>query len=256
MPMRNDLADNTVDQLFDQVCVRAENNIEALKQQRQQLKHLEENGASLTSENHQLRAAQLRLMAENQQLQQDKQVLTDRLDSLQERLRSIVDAPLLENSEALLSMISESLDPSGEKAEAAKPKPQEPIPEKFSAKEILDQWCKRYPKAFSNPCMQPLKIGIHEDLSANESLPDHWIRRALASYVRSPRYLRLLKAGAVRQDLNGNNAGFISEEEAGHATEQLEEIRLQRLQKEQALREKEESRRLNSKLSQLVTKHT
>jgi len=58
----------------------------------------------------------------------------------------------------------------------------------------------------------------------------------------------------VRMDLTGNNAGFVTEEEAEHAKEQLETIRQQRLDKEKKVREKEEKKRLNSKLSQLLTK--
>ncbi|OPX54277.1 hypothetical protein BTE48_15165 [Oceanospirillum multiglobuliferum] len=129
------------------------------------------------------------------------------------------------------------------------------VVDKFSAKEILVQWSERYPNAFSKMTVQPLKIGIHEDLSEKEILPDHWIRRALASYVRQPRYLRTIKSGAVRLDLTGSNAGFVTAEEAQHAKAQLEEIRKQRQQKEQQLKEKQEAKRLQSKLALLIGKH-
>lgn len=300
--MGNDVAKTTLDQLFDQVFVRAQSSMNTMKQQRQQLETLaQENqgllGAqsqleadkqalqqqlldlqqqlaqaqqqlseafqqqdasqNLQEANHGLREANLSLAEENQRLQEENQALSERLGSLQGRIKEIARGSLLDSSEALLAMIRESMQDDDQPDEPiAEEVPEEPLPEKFSAKDILDQWCKRYPKAFSNPCMQPLKIGIHEDLAASEQLPDHWIRRALAGYVRSPRYLRLLKAGAVRLDLQGNNAGFISEEEAQHAADQLEARRLQRLQKERAHREQEESRRLSSKLAQLVSKHT
>lgn len=286
--MGNDVAKTTLDQLFDQVFVRAQSSMDTMKQQRQQLEMLaQENQGLLGAQSqleadkqalqqqlldlqlqlaqakqqqntgHNLEEVNHRLEEENQRLQTEKQSLSERLSSLQGRIKEIARGSLLDSSEALLAMIRESMQDDEWSVEAdIEPEPDEPLPEKFSAKDILDQWCKRYPKAFSNPCMQPLKIGIHEDLAASEKLPDHWIRRALAGYVRSPRYLRLLKAGAVRLDLNGNNAGFITEEEALHAAEQLEDRRVQRQQKEQAHREKEENRRLNSKLAQLVNKHT
>ncbi len=210
-----------------------------------------------------LQSENLRLSSELESLQKDHQSLEQRMADLQQRLKALVDGSLLNSSEAILSLIRETLDPADwPVAEAAtgtasttEPETEEEsTPDKFDAKAILAGWSERYPKAFSTVTIQPLKIGIHEDLAQNESLPDHWIRRALAGYVRSPRYLRVLKTGAVRMDLTGNNAGFVTEEEAGHAKDQLETIRQQRLEKEKVARAKEEKKRLSDKLSQLVTK--
>jgi len=206
-----------------------------------------------------LQSENLRLSAQLENLQNDHQALEQRMTDLQQRLKSLLDGALLDSSEAIRTLIRETLDPSDWPVAlvAGDTEPEDEvvvIPEKFDAKSILAGWSERYPKAFSTVTIQPLKIGIHEDLAENESLPDHWIRRALAGYVRSPRYLRVLKTGAVRMDLSGNNAGFVTEEEAGHAKDQLEVIRQQRLEKEKAAREKEEKKRLNSKLSQLITK--
>ena len=286
--MGNDVAKTTLDQLFDQVFVRAQSSMNTMKQQRQQLETLTQENQGLLGAQAQLEAEKQalqqqllnlqqqltqaqqqqsddqdlheinhRLEEDNQRLQADNQLLSERLVGLQERIKEIARSSLLDSSEALLAMIRESMQDNEQSVEsAAESEQEEALPETFSAKDILNQWCKRYPKAFSNPCMQPLKIGIHEDLAANERLPDHWIRRALAGYVRSPRYLRLLKAGAVRLDLMGNNAGFVTEQEALHAANQLDDIRVQRQQKEQAHREKEENRRLSSKLAQLVNKRS
>ncbi|OOV87066.1 ProQ/FINO family protein [Oceanospirillum linum] len=204
-----------------------------------------------------LEADNERLVSELDALKTDHLSLSQELGSLQQRLKDLLDGSLLESSDAVRALIRETLDPTewlSEKTADQDEAPHEPVMEKFDAKAILAHWSERYPKAFSTVTIQPLKIGIHEDLAEHEALPDHWIRRALAGYVRSPRYLRVLKTGAVRMDLSGNNAGFVTEEEAGHAKEQLEGIRQQRLQKEKAVREKEEKKRLNSKLSQLLTK--
>lgn len=294
--MGTEQGNNRVDQLLNQLSVRTEKTIGKLVQQRMQLKRMTRKAESLGVQTHQLQSDLARqeeekrllikkfqgyaeqceqqsddyrqLVDANQSLTEQNQLLENQhhalkeenerlnhqLKSLQERLKAIAELGLHDSSEAILTMIKESLDIDDTPADD--PRPALPVPDKFSAKEILDQWCQRYPKAFSIPCLQPLKVGIHEDLARHESIPDHWIRRALASYVRSPRYLRLLKAGAVRLDLEGNNAGFIGEQEAHHAQEQLEEIRQQRLEKERVMREKDEARRMNSKLEQLVTRHS
>lgn len=206
-----------------------------------------------------LQSENLRLSSELESLRHDHQSLSQRMSDLQQRLKALIQGSTLDSSEAILSLIRETLDPADwptpESAESVETDAEEVvIPEKFDAKSILAGWSERYPKAFSTVTIQPLKIGIHEDLAERESLPDHWIRRALAGYVRSPRYLRVLKTGAVRMDLNGNNAGFVTAEEAGHAKDQLESMRQQRLEKEKAAREREEKKRLSDKLSQLITK--
>ncbi|WP_417595461.1 ProQ/FINO family protein [Oceanospirillum sp.] len=204
-----------------------------------------------------LEADNERLVSELDALKIDYLSLSQELGGLQQRLKNLLDGSLLESSDAVRALIRETLDPTdwlSEKTADQDETPHGPVMEKFDAKAILAHWSERYPKAFSTVTIQPLKIGIHEDLAEHEALPDHWIRRALAGYVRSPRYLRVLKTGAVRMDLSGNNAGFVTEEEAGHAKEQLEGIRQQRLQKEKSVRIKEEKKRLNSKLSQLLTK--
>ena len=113
-----------------------------------------------------------------------------------------------------------------------------------------------YPKAFSRTEVRPLKIGIQEDLLADEKIAKNKIKRALASYVRSLAYYRSLQAGADRIDLNGEASGAVSEQEAEHARGKLKEISRQRREREQQQRaeqrEKEKSERLSNKLEQLV----
>lgn len=198
-----------------------------------------------------LEAENQRLSSELKHLHMDHQVLEKRLFDLQQRLKDLVEGSLLDSSEAIRTLIRETLDPADWPSET----PEETaVPDKFDAKAMLSLWAERYPKAFSTVVVQPLKTGIHEDLAQRESLPDHWIRRAIAGYVRSPRYLRVIHTGAVRMDLEGNNAGFVTEDEAAHAKEQLEVIRQQRLQKEKEIRDKEEKQRMENKLSQLLTR--
>lgn len=252
---------SALDQLFDQISTRAESSVQALIEQRKQLDHLRAEHArllqqhvSVTAALSQLEAQQSDLearyqqqLAQNQQLLNENTLLNQHLQGLADKLNAFAEAPIqrVSDSEETFTVTELGDQPATEGG----------VQDKFSAKDILMQWSERYPQAFSRSVVQPLKIGIHEDLAANESLPDHWIRRALASYVRQPRYLRTIKSGAVRTDLVGGNAGFVTAEEAQHAKAQLDAIRQQRQQKEQALKEKQEVKRLQSKLAQLVGRH-
>lgn len=206
--------------------------------------------AALTAENEKLKAELADALANNAQLEQ-------RLSDVQQQLTALAAEPVAEPEPVIEPEPESVIEPQPEPVAELEPEPAattESGTEKFDAKGILAQWRKRYPKAFSAVTVLPLKIGIHEDLAAGETLPDHWIRRALASYVRSPRYLRVLKTGAVRMDLAGNNAGFVSADEAEHAQQQLDTVRVQRLEKEKAVRQKAEKKRMSSKLEQLLNK--
>ena len=81
----------------------------------------------------------------------------------------------------------------------------------------LQLLCDAYPEVFNRENMRPLKIGIQEDLIADEKLAKNKIKRALASYVRSPYYFRSLKEGADRIGLDGKASGAVTESEAEHA---------------------------------------
>lgn len=84
---------------------------------------------------------------------------------------------------------------------------------------LLAQWYQRYPKAFFKGHTQPLKVGIHHDLAACEPWSGKLIRRALANYVNLPRYIKSVREGATRIDLEGNEAGVVDAEAARHAAE-------------------------------------
>ncbi|MGQ7260365.1 ProQ/FINO family protein [Vreelandella sp. V005] len=84
---------------------------------------------------------------------------------------------------------------------------------------LLNQWYERYPNAFFKGHTKPLKIGIHQDLAEREAWPNKLIRRALANYVNLPRYIKAVRAGAERVDLDGQPAGKVDKEAAQHASE-------------------------------------
>lgn len=114
-----------------------------------------------------------------------------------------------------------------------------------------------YPEVFSRDNPKPLKIGIQEDLVADDKVSRTKIKRALASYVRSPQYLRSFEENAPRIGLDGQPAGTVSAEEAEHAKSKLKALQDARRErvKEQAreARQKEKQERLNAKLDQLLT---
>lgn len=95
----------------------------------------------------------------------------------------------------------------------------DPVREAPSPQALLKQWYARYPQAFLTGHTQPLKVGIHEDLARQEPWSNKLIRRALAHYVNLPRYVKALREGAPRIDLDGNPVGVVDATAAQAAVE-------------------------------------
>ncbi|PPC77210.1 hypothetical protein C4K68_12440 [Pokkaliibacter plantistimulans] len=134
-----------------------------------------------------------------------------------------------------------------------------------------------FPLAFSRQHPKPLQIGIQQSMM--ERLPgmEGKIKRGLASYTRSPAYLRCVQAGKSRVDIDGKEAGNVEERDAQHAREQYNSLygnRRPEGQNERRNNRQEQSRkparvnrnadevvqnrsaaRLEEKLHQLVGKH-
>lgn len=81
-----------------------------------------------------------------------------------------------------------------------------------------------FPLAFSRQHPKPLQIGIQQSMM--ERLPgmEGKIKRGLASYTRSPAYLRCVQAGKSRVDIDGKEAGNVEERDAQHAREQYNSL--------------------------------
>ncbi len=113
-----------------------------------------------------------------------------------------------------------------------------------------------YPQVFNRENVRPLKIGIQDDLIADDKVAKNKIKRALASYVRSPQYFRSLQEGVDRVNLQGEGQGQVTAEEAEHAKGKLKEFHQHRRElqkeKEKQQREAEKADRLHNKLDQLV----
>ncbi|MGH1463154.1 MAG: ProQ/FINO family protein [Neptuniibacter sp.] len=108
-----------------------------------------------------------------------------------------------------------------------------------------------YPKTFDRSNVRPLKIGIQEDLIADEKVSKNKIKRALASYVRSLNYYRSLREGVDRIDINGDPEGQVTKEESEYAKQKLKEINKARQEKR---KEQERTERMSQKLEMLVSK--
>ncbi|APE30076.1 hypothetical protein BOX17_03370 [Halomonas aestuarii] len=106
--------------------------------------------------------------------------------------------------------------------------PELDIGEAPSPQALLDQWYRRYSSTFFKGHTRPLKVGIHEELSAREPWPEKLVRRALACYVNLPRYLKSVREGAWRLDLAGEPAGQVDAAAAEHAHRKLERLQADR----------------------------
>lgn len=124
-------------------------------------------------------------------------------------------------------------------------------PDTLSPQALLTQWYKRYPHTFFKHHTRPLAIGIHEALAAREAAEEKLVRRALAGYVNLPRYLKSVREGAARIDLDGQEVGRVGDDDARHAREQLKQLQA----KQKAREAQKQQRRMAQKMSQLASRH-
>lgn len=117
-----------------------------------------------------------------------------------------------------------SVDPAqAQEAPEQKAAPQSAVADQPSPHSLLKEWYQRYPQAFFKGHTKPLKIGIHQDLAAREPWSGKLIRRTLANYVNLPRYLKSVREGVDRIDLDGQPAGKVDKEASLHANEKRKE---------------------------------
>jgi ProP effector len=99
-----------------------------------------------------------------------------------------------------------------------------------TARRVKALLAKRWPLTFAVP--RPLKRGIHHDLAAAAlDLSKQQIKIGLTAYAGQPAYLQSLRPGAMRVDLDGQEAGAVTEEEAAQAVERLKELKARQKQK-------------------------
>lgn len=234
--------DVDVDQLLGQLETYANKGISALENAKQEIARLEDQNQHLNN-----RVAHLEASIE---------MLRTRLTTA---LENPVEADLINRTDSLMFMIKETLGVVSPAVKSSSTTATASELDKLNPQQRLQHWIKNYPRSFMPGQPQPLQVGIHEALLAIEGGDMKKIRRALASYVKVPRYLRCMRAGAVRLDLQGNNAGFVTKEEADFAAEHLQKLEKNKkqrdTQKKKILAEKQEqleADRLQNKLSALM----
>lgn len=97
-----------------------------------------------------------------------------------------------------------------------------------SNKEIIAYLAEKFPACFSiDGAAKPLKVGIFQDLAEklvdDENISKTRLRHALRHYTSSWRYLKSVKAGSFRVDLDGKDAEAIDEAQAEYANKTLKE---------------------------------
>jgi len=97
-----------------------------------------------------------------------------------------------------------------------------------STKDIIAYLTEKFPECFSiKGPVKPLKIGIFQDLaeklSDDETVSKTRLRQALRHYTSSWRYLKVIKVGTARVDIDGKDAAEIDEEQAAYASKTLKE---------------------------------
>jgi ProP effector len=97
-----------------------------------------------------------------------------------------------------------------------------------STKEIIAYLAEKFPACFSieGPA-KPLKIGIFQELAEkltdDETVSKTRLRQALRHYTSSWRYLKSVKLGNVRVDIDGKDAAEIDQAQADYAAKTLKE---------------------------------
>jgi ProP effector len=97
-----------------------------------------------------------------------------------------------------------------------------------SSKDIIAYLTEKFPQCFSiKGPVKPLKIGIFQDLAErlkdDETVSKTRLRQALRHYTSSWRYLKVIKVGAFRIDIDGQNVSEIDDEQAKYASKALKE---------------------------------
>jgi sRNA-binding protein len=95
-----------------------------------------------------------------------------------------------------------------------------------AAKALIEQLAERFPGfSIHEKRRLPLKLGIHNDIIATlgDAVSLRNLKIALHYYTSNFGYLRNIREGAPRVDLDGNSAGEVTASEAEHARQRLEQ---------------------------------
>ncbi len=99
---------------------------------------------------------------------------------------------------------------------------------RISTKDIITYLAEKFPECFSvKGPVKPLKVGIFQDLAEklndDDTVSKTRLRQALRHYTSSWRYLKAVKVGTFRVDIEGKDIAEIDEEQAKYASKTLKE---------------------------------
>ncbi|MBL4764562.1 MAG: RNA chaperone ProQ [Colwellia sp.] len=99
---------------------------------------------------------------------------------------------------------------------------------RISTKDIITYLTEKFPECFSvKGQVKPLKVGIFQDLADkltdDETVSKTRLRQALRHYTSSWRYLKAIKLGTFRVDIDGKDVAKIDEDQANYASKTLKE---------------------------------
>jgi len=178
------------------ILVQAQQQVDVLRQEHQQLKQRVEHNRSQT-------------FTDNQN--QDIMTSTSELPTT-----DTTPIPVqAEASEITGSVVPEPVVPEISPADRKKAK------SRAANRAAVELICETYPQTFCFAKPRPLKIGIQEDLVADGKLSQTKIKRGLASYVRAFGYLKSQTDAAPRINLLGEAEGAVTADEAAHALTKL-----------------------------------
>ncbi|NYZ70513.1 ProQ/FinO family protein, partial [Endozoicomonas sp. SM1973] len=80
--------------------------------------------------------------------------------------------------------------------------------------ECLAQAREHWPHLFDKKNMKPLKVGINNDLIAENKLPENTINFALWRFCKTWAYRELVKENAIRYDKEGNPVGKVEKDQS------------------------------------------
>jgi ProP effector len=92
-----------------------------------------------------------------------------------------------------------------------------------TSQDLIATLCDRFPAVFSLKRPQPLKVGVGNEIAKRLYINPRAVGLALGFYCNRSAYLSACKEGATRVDLDGNQAGTVTERDAAHAEKLLEE---------------------------------
>lgn len=188
--------------------------LQALREENQRLKQLV--GSSALPQGEPSTATSQNSPAAEAVAATEASAIIEKTEAETEEVENPAEAPSNDPSEERVS--SAGLD-EAQKNESLSLQPAAVTPQAPSPHALLNEWYERYPKAFFKGHTKPLKVGIHQDLAEREAWPSKLVRRALANYVNLPRYIKAVRAGAERVDLDGQPAGNVDKQAALHASE-------------------------------------